>query len=105
MFTLGLTKDIEFRKQQLQNMIRFFEENGSAIEQALWKDLHKHKIESSIGELSPVVDECKFMIKNLNEFAKPVFPKKRFLMNATDKTYIRKEAKGVVLVIGKSSNT
>jgi tRNA(His) 5'-end guanylyltransferase len=45
------------------------------------------------------------MIKNLNEFAKPVFPKKRFLMNATDKTYIRKEAKGVVLVIGKSSNT
>ncbi|KAI8890490.1 aldehyde dehydrogenase [Backusella circina FSU 941] len=99
-FNSGLTKDLDFRKQQLSNLIRFFEENGPAIEQALWKDLHKHKIESSIGELSPVVDECKFMIKHLNEFAKPTFPKKRFLMNATDKTYIRKEAKGVVLVIG-----
>ncbi|KAI9467982.1 MAG: Aldehyde/histidinol dehydrogenase [Benjaminiella poitrasii] len=99
-FNTGLTKDVNFRKQQLKNLIRFFEENKKLICNALWDDLHKHELECDIGEISIVVDECKYMIKNMNKFMKPTFTKKRFLMNATDKTYIRKEAKGVVLVIG-----
>lgn len=98
---LGLTKDIKFRKQQLQNMIRFCEENTNLIIQALWSDLHKHAMETNVGEISPIVAECKFMIENLDKFAKPVHTKKRFLMNAADKTFIRKEAKGVVLIMGK----
>lgn len=57
-------------------------------------------MESDVGEISPVVDECKFMIKNLDNFMKPQYTSKRFLMNATDKTFIRKEAKGVVLIMG-----
>ncbi|KAI9015263.1 Aldehyde/histidinol dehydrogenase [Phycomyces nitens] len=99
-FNTGITKDITFRKQQLQNLIRFAEENNDAIEEALWKDLHKHKVECSVGEVSSVIDDCKFMIKNLDKFSKPTYTKKRFAMNAADKTYIRKEPKGVVLVIG-----
>ncbi|KAL0095335.1 Aldehyde/histidinol dehydrogenase [Phycomyces blakesleeanus] len=99
-FNTGITKNITFRKQQLKNLIRFAEENSEAIEAALWKDLRKHKMECGVGEISPIVDDCHFLIKNLDKFSSPTYTKKRFLMNAADKTYIRKEAKGVVLVIG-----
>ncbi|KAI7899694.1 Aldehyde/histidinol dehydrogenase [Cokeromyces recurvatus] len=99
-FNTGLTKDITFRKQQLNNLIRFCEENKPILFQALWNDLHKHELESDIGEISIVIEECKFMINNLDKFIKPTYTKKRFLMNVTDKTFIRKEPKGVVLVIG-----
>lgn len=84
----------------MNNLIRFCNENEKALCQALWTDLRKHEAESLIGEISSVVDECKYMIKNLDKFVKPTYTSKRFLMNAADKTFIRKEAKGVVLVIG-----
>lgn len=99
-FFLGLTKDIQFRKEQLNNLIRFCNENNDALCKALWSDLRKHVMECDVGEISPIVDECQFMIKNLDKFSKPVHTSKRFLMNAADKTYVRKEAKGVVLVLG-----
>lgn len=97
-----MTKDLKFRKQQLNNLQRFCEENKKALCEALWKDLRKHEMECDVGEISPIVDECKFMVKNLDTFSKPTHTSKRYLMNAADKTYIRKEAKGVVLVMGKS---
>ncbi|KAG2206883.1 hypothetical protein INT47_007640 [Mucor saturninus] len=99
-FNTGLTKDVAFRKQQLANMIRFCNENNELLCDALWKDLRKHPMECDVGEISPIVDECEFMIKNLDKFTKPTYTTKRFIMNATDKTFIRKEAKGVVLVMG-----
>lgn len=85
-------------------MIRFCEENTKLICEALWNDLRKHEMETNVGEISAIIDECKFMIKNLDELAKTTHTKKRFLMNGADKTFIRKEAKGVVLVMGKIFN-
>lgn len=63
----GLTKDFEFRKKQLQNILRFFDENATAIDKALYDDLHKHRIEGRISEVAPVVDECKYLIKVLDK--------------------------------------
>jgi acyl-CoA reductase-like NAD-dependent aldehyde dehydrogenase len=60
---LGLTKSIDFRKQQLQRLVDLCLENTEALSEALYKDLRKHKVESVVGEISPVVDECRFMIK------------------------------------------
>ncbi|RCH78104.1 Aldehyde dehydrogenase, partial [Rhizopus stolonifer] len=99
-FDTGLTKDLEFRKQQLANLSRFCEEQKKTLCDALWKDLRKHEMECDVGEISSIIAECAFMIKNLDSFAKPTYTNKRFLMNTADKTFIRKEAKGVVLVIG-----
>lgn len=61
----GTTKDLAFRKQQLRGLLRFLEENTEAITQVLYKDLHKHKIESNTAEISPIVDDCKYMLKVL----------------------------------------
>ncbi|KAI8142606.1 Aldehyde/histidinol dehydrogenase [Fennellomyces sp. T-0311] len=95
----GLTKDLAFRKQQLQKLLRFMEEHTTDIEDVLYKDLHKHQLESVTAEVAPVVDECKYMIKNLERLAKPTYPKKRFAINSSDKTFVRKEPKGVALII------
>ncbi|KAG0173659.1 Aldehyde dehydrogenase [Apophysomyces sp. BC1034] len=99
-FRTGLTKDLTFRKQQLQNLHRMLIENKQELTDAVWKDLHKHKLEADTGEIAPIVDECLYMIKNLDRLAKPEHTVKRFRMNSQDKTYIRKEPKGVALVIG-----
>ncbi|KAI7869334.1 Aldehyde/histidinol dehydrogenase [Spinellus fusiger] len=99
-FNTHITKDLKFRKQQLENILRLINENKKDIDEAIWKDLRKSEMECYMGETSLVIEECKYMIKNLQKFAKPTHTKKRFLLNAADKTYIRKEAKGVVLIIG-----
>lgn len=63
MWSLGLTKDVSFRKQQLRNLQRFCEEHTETIQKALYADLRKHTIETGVGEISLVVEECRYMIK------------------------------------------
>lgn len=58
----GLTKDLAYRKQQLQNMCRFIEENIEELQKVIYDDLHKHKLEAAIGEILAVSDECKYMV-------------------------------------------
>ena len=62
-FFIGITKDLSFRKHQLASLMRFCIEQTDALADALHKDLHKHRMEANVGEISAVVDECKFMIK------------------------------------------
>ncbi|KAI8074076.1 Aldehyde/histidinol dehydrogenase [Gongronella butleri] len=99
-FNAGVTKDHEFRKTQLRGMVRFMEDKRAELLDALWKDLRKHPMECDTAEISCVVDEAHYMINNMKRLTKPKSTKKRFLMNAMDTTIIRREAKGVVLVIG-----
>jgi acyl-CoA reductase-like NAD-dependent aldehyde dehydrogenase len=54
---------LDFRKRQLQQLINLLTENTDAVVESLHKDLRKPKIETVIGEISAVVDECQFMIK------------------------------------------
>jgi acyl-CoA reductase-like NAD-dependent aldehyde dehydrogenase len=60
---LGLTKDIEFRKEQLKQLLSFMLEQKEVLIDALYADLHRHKVESSAGEIATIVDECRYMIK------------------------------------------
>ncbi|CAO3652217.1 unnamed protein product [Cunninghamella blakesleeana] len=98
-YKTGITKDLAFRKEQLKKMIQFFEENNAEFEKCVWSDLRKHRMEV-LAETAPVVNNCKYLIENLDRLATPVSPKKHYIMNSSDVTYIRKEPKGVVLVIG-----
>ncbi|CAO3659327.1 unnamed protein product [Rhizopus stolonifer] len=99
-FQTGLTRDIKFRKQQLAGLAKCLRDNADMAREALYKDLRKHRLESDIGEVSPIIDECEYMIKNLDQFSKPTHTVKRSVFSTGTQTYIRKEPKGVVLVIG-----
>jgi len=40
-FRSGRTRDVEFRKEQLRNLLKLFDENEDEVLQAVGKDLHK----------------------------------------------------------------
>ncbi|KAI9259323.1 Aldehyde/histidinol dehydrogenase [Sporodiniella umbellata] len=99
-FQSGLTRDVNFRKQQLANLAKCLRENKDLAADALYKDLRKHRLEADIGEIAPVIDECEYMIRNLDQFTKLEHTVKRSVLSTGTQTYVRKEPKGVVLVIG-----
>ncbi|KAI8997589.1 Aldehyde/histidinol dehydrogenase [Pilobolus umbonatus] len=99
-FLTGKTKDIKWRKQQLQNLYNMVKENEEAFYEALAKDLNKPRPEALGGDIAPVLDECLYFIDNLDRLAKDQKVKARLLVNAFEKTIIRREPLGTVLVIG-----
>ncbi|KAI7906293.1 Aldehyde/histidinol dehydrogenase [Cokeromyces recurvatus] len=99
-FQQGLTKDKDYRRQQLIHFQRFLRERENDIIHVLKKDLHKHELETIIGEIAPVSAEIDYMLNNLNKLTKTTSVKPHFIVNSLDKCTIRKEPKGVVLIIG-----
>lgn len=98
-FNSGKTRDLNFRKQQLKNFLKMCEENEDAMVEALTKDLHKHKLESSAYEITLIKSEIYNILINFNEWLKPENPSKP-LLNFFDKVQIYKDPYGVVLVLG-----
>ncbi len=69
-FKTGETKDVSFRKKQLQNLYDIIKDNESAIEMALYKDLGKPKFESQVTEIVFVLSEIKDVIKSLDKWSR-----------------------------------
>jgi len=69
-FATQQTKDVSFRLNQLKKLKSSILKNRSAIEDALWKDLHKSPEESYITEISVVIGELNHHIKHLKKWTK-----------------------------------
>ena len=50
-YATGKTRDVNFRVQQLQNLLRMYEENEADMITALYKDLRKPKPEAKLLEI------------------------------------------------------
>lgn len=59
---VGLTKNKDYRRQQLKNFLKLMRENQDEIVKIVEKDLHKHKIEIISGEIAPVIGEIEYML-------------------------------------------
>lgn len=98
-FHTGITKDINFRIQQLnklKNAIKFHEKD---ILDALYKDLGKSEFEAYSTEIGFVLDSIGYMIKNLKSWSEPIKVKAP-IHQQPSKTYIMYEPYGTVLIIG-----
>jgi len=69
-FSTQQTKDVNFRLSQLKKLKSSILKNRSALEDALWKDLHKSPEESYITEISVVIGELNHHIKHLKKWTK-----------------------------------
>ncbi|KAF5285794.1 hypothetical protein FQA39_LY04255 [Lamprigera yunnana] len=98
-FQTGKTQSIEFREKQLRALLRFYEENTSAIVDILGQDLHKNKQEVITLELELIIYDVKHTLDNLGDWVKPERPSKTF-PNWLDNVYVYNEPYGVVLIIG-----
>ncbi|GBP08446.1 Aldehyde dehydrogenase, dimeric NADP-preferring [Eumeta japonica] len=98
-FNRGITKPIEFRRKQLQNLLRMYEENKGAMIDALHKDLRRCKTEAILLEIDYLINDLNNTLYHLDEWAKPTRPSKGFV-NMLDDVVIYNDPYGVVLVIG-----
>ena len=62
---------MDFRIQQLKNLLRMYEENESDISAALYKDMRKPKSESILMEMQVLKTDVHTMIQNCKEWSKP----------------------------------
>ncbi|KAJ0174245.1 hypothetical protein K1T71_010391 [Dendrolimus kikuchii] len=98
-FNRGVTKPIEWRRKQLQNLLRMYEENRNAMAEALRKDLNRCKTEAILLEVEYLINDLKNTLHELKEWASPDRPPKGFV-NMLDDVIIYKDPYGVALVIG-----
>ncbi|GFR91173.1 aldehyde dehydrogenase [Elysia marginata] len=98
-FMTGKTKSEQWRSTQLRAIVNLIEENSEKLCAALQEDLHKHKGESVITELSLCKNDAIHAINHLSEWIKPEKVQKG-LMYMMDNACIQKEPLGVSLIIG-----
>jgi len=70
-YNSGKTRDYNFRIENLQRLKKEIELNSIEIEEALRKDLGKSPEESYLTEISIILDEIRFQVKNLKRWARP----------------------------------
>ncbi|RKF36910.1 hypothetical protein BCY89_04380 [Sphingobacterium siyangense] len=76
-FGTQATKEITFRKRQLQNFRKVFASYTDAICEAVNIDLGKSRAEAEYVEVQIVLDELDDMIENIEEWAKPTYVKSK----------------------------
>lgn len=93
------TKILDFRLQQLQKLKTVILENQQLLYEAIYKDFGKSKFDTFTTEISFVIKDIDFYLKNLKRLTKP---KKRGtnLANQLGNSKIYYEPLGNILVIG-----
>ncbi|XP_048581698.1 aldehyde dehydrogenase, dimeric NADP-preferring isoform X2 [Nematostella vectensis] len=97
-FRSGKTREYEFRRQQLKNMVQLLEKHEDEIVAALKKDLCKPRQETVIAEILLAKNDAILALEKLSEWMKPQ-PVETGIVNKMDTCYIKNEPLGVALII------
>ena len=98
-FATGRTRDVQWRKRQLLQLVKLMEENEPAINAALAEDLDRHPFEAFIGDVAGTVGEAKYAAKKVGKWMR----RKYALLEAAQlpgRGWIQYEPYGTVLIIG-----
>ncbi|MGL1894710.1 MAG: aldehyde dehydrogenase family protein [Spirochaetaceae bacterium] len=98
-FLSGETLDLSFRKSALKKLKESIIKHELDIVEALKKDLKKPLMEVYTAEIMNLIQEIKFMTKNLKKWTKPINVRGNFL-DFPSKSQIIKEPFGSTLIIG-----
>ncbi|KAL4399308.1 aldehyde dehydrogenase (NAD+) [Malassezia pachydermatis] len=98
-FLTGKTRSLEYRKKQLKQLYFLVDDNKELFIDSIHKDLGRHSMETTFGEIISIKNEIITAINHLNKWAKDktVWAGVPFAMHST---YVRKDPKGTVLVLG-----
>ncbi|CAH0764290.1 unnamed protein product [Diatraea saccharalis] len=98
-FSRGVTRPIEWRRQQLKALMRMYQENKQAMIEALRQDLRRSKMEAVLLEVDFLINDLANTLHYLDEWVKPEKPPKG-LVNLLDEVVVYNDPYGVALVIG-----
>jgi aldehyde dehydrogenase (NAD+) len=97
-FETGITRDVEFRLQQLVKLKQMLRRNEDVLIQALQMELHKSAYEAFSTEIGILYGDINFIIKNLKKWVKPQKVKTPLVLFGT-RSYVRAEPYGTALII------
>ncbi|MDX1977532.1 MAG: aldehyde dehydrogenase [Pseudanabaenaceae cyanobacterium bins.68] len=98
-FAGGKTKDLAFRKQQLQKLGAALSKHADLIMSALEQDLGKSKFEAYSSEILFCLQELKYTLKHLQNWAKPQPVSVGSPLLLFSRAYVQPEPLGVALII------
>jgi len=98
-FETDLTKSIKFRRQQLKNLKKMYEDMEAEMLAALKEDLRKSPMEAFMTEIDFVKNDVINMLMNLDKWTKPKSVGKD-IANFFNTLKIFKDPYGVVLIMG-----
>jgi acyl-CoA reductase-like NAD-dependent aldehyde dehydrogenase len=94
----GVTRKLDYRRRQLLQLARMIQENHLAVEEALFADLGKQRLECGAVEMSPLVHGALHAVENLEEWASPEKPTLEAWRANWDAT-VYPVPKGIALII------
>lgn len=97
-FRSGITRPLEWRREQLYQLARLAKDNSDALAESLLQDLGKPKLETLFAEVSPIVSRSVTSAEKLDEWSKPELVDVPDFQKPWTPT-IHKVPKGVVLAI------
>lgn len=96
----GRTKDLKWRKWQLKQLFWLLDENEDAFIDSLHKDLHRHAFESLMADINGAKTHLFYALDHLEKWvAGTAPPDAGFIYGTMGKAWIRKEPRGLVLII------
>ena len=98
-FNSNATKNIKFRKQQLQKLFDVLKDNEQLMYDAIYTDFKKSSFDTFTTELGLVYSDIKEAIKKVDDWAS-IKNRPTNLLNLPAKSYVIPEPLGVSLVIG-----
>jgi aldehyde dehydrogenase (NAD+) len=98
-FATGRTRDVAWRKQQLQALEKLVTENESAIADALAKDLGRKPFEAWLADIAGTAGEAAYAAKNVGKWTKRKHARLEF-SQLPGRGWIEYEPYGTVLIIG-----
>jgi len=97
-FSSGITRPLEWRRDQLRRLETLIQENEKELSDALHKDLGKCTSESWITDLGLALSSSRSMRKRLREWMEPERVPNPIAL-APAKSFIVREPQGIVLII------
>ncbi len=98
-FKTNTTKDINYRKQQLQKFENVLKANEQLMYDAIYKDFKKSEFETFTTELALIYNDIKEAKKSVKKWSRKR-RKRTNLINQPGKSYVFAEPLGVSLIIG-----
>jgi len=95
-FDSGRTRPLEWRRAQLEALVRFAKENGDTLVEALQADMGKPELEARAADVGQVTQEAKLAPQNLKKWTRPEGAGMIPLMG---RSFVVRDPLGVVLII------
>ncbi|CEJ94923.1 Putative Aldehyde dehydrogenase [[Torrubiella] hemipterigena] len=98
-FRSNATKDLTWRRTQLRKLWWLLQDNKERIADALKQDLNKHRQESVLVDVVGIQAACLEALANLKKWTADEKPRRTDPLNLVGGAVIRREPKGVSLII------